>query len=220
MTQRILLLYLEKTDEYLPRGDGFGVNDFVQLIRDLTKSREAIRETYMVALDSKSRGTDTVNTTSPNNRLRSSNTASRPPPQIPTLRANPSINQSSINDNNNQPNERSNAGDRSHTAVVLPNYDGNIDTSRSPVVPSDLGDNLSIDNGSIVNLSTQNFITGHITEDVPDDYEDDKLHADVENVRNTEVRTEDNITGTSVDNAINFFAQVENNEASVNAPPR
>ena len=58
-TQRVPLLYLEETEEFMPTGKHFTVNGIVRLITNLAKHHEAIREEYMEARKNISRGTAT-----------------------------------------------------------------------------------------------------------------------------------------------------------------
>ena len=59
MTQRVPLLYLEETEEFMPTGKHFTVNGVVRFIRNLAKPREAIRKEYTDTLNDRSRGTAT-----------------------------------------------------------------------------------------------------------------------------------------------------------------
>ena len=133
-----------------PSGDSFGVNGFVQFIRDQAKFREIIREIYMTALDSKSKCSETSTTSYPNTMSRASNVDSAPIPQIP---ANLSTNPCPRNDGGNQPSASLNGGGSSNTVNVSPNGDDNLETTTTPVVPSDVGDNSGSDYGSPVDTT-------------------------------------------------------------------
>ena len=204
LIQRIPLLYLEETDEFLPPGDPLGVDEVVQYIKDKAKPRQHVRDAYMAALNNRSRSGDAGASPYPNTRSRAS-----------IANNSPAATTNATNAGETQPTETSDGVGTSDTVATLgDNNDGvAVGTNITSTVPSDVGNDVDSDNNSPIDTIRRRFRFGRVMEDSDEDSGDGKV-GETENVEIGD-DPEDQLNGTSPENAIPLLSQVENNEASV-----
>ena len=187
LLQRIPLLYLEESDEFLPPGDSFGEDEVVQYIRDQAKPRQHIRDVYMAALDNRSRGGEAASSRYSNTRSRASKVDNPP-----------TANTHATNDGGNPPTATFDGGGTSNTVGITRNSEDNVagDPNVTPVVPSEVGDDPVSDNNSPVDTVRRRFRFGRVTEDLDEDSDEGKVN-EIENLQIGD-EPEDNISGISV----------------------